>query len=247
MLGCDVSRWQTVINWQTAKNAGAKFAIIKCSQGTTIKDAYFDANWAGSGAVGLPRSPYHYYIANQPPIAQMDKFLNSDQGLGELPHVVDIEDPYNIPSPTTYAANVKLALEYLTEQIGRLPMIYTRSSYWKVYLYKAMGWADRYPLWVAHYKDYLGPIVCLPWSPNTWSVWQFTSSGPGTKYGVGSLEIDLDVTNGNLPAVVAVSKAALSMLRQPAVDVPEIKPGIKDILEEKAWQHKLKGYNPRRD
>jgi hypothetical protein len=65
---------------------------------------------------------------------------------------------------------------------------------------------------------------------------------------MGSLEIDLDVTNGTLPPVATISKAALSELASPAnVNIPETKPSFKDKLEELVWQQKLSKYSPRRE
>ena len=249
LLGLDVSKWQSYINWQTAKDAGVKFAFIKCTQGKTIKDSRFSDNWAGSHAVGIPRGLYHWFEPEMDAVQQMDWFLANDQGLGELEHVLDIEDAYNIPSPTVYAARVKTALEYLTAQTGRKPIIYTRASYWKVYLYKAMGWADQYKLWTAHYKEFLGPSCCLPWTPDGWAFWQFTSSGPGPKYGTTSLEVDMNISNGPImtPASVAhVLPVIPANTYRLGVDLLS-PPTVGDKVEEARWKLYYKNHKNYRE
>ena len=40
--GIDVSNWQGYINYEEVKKAGIEVVYIKASQGSNIKDAYFD-------------------------------------------------------------------------------------------------------------------------------------------------------------------------------------------------------------
>ena len=42
--GIDVSNWQGYINYGEVRDAGIQVVYIKASQGTNIKDAYFDIN-----------------------------------------------------------------------------------------------------------------------------------------------------------------------------------------------------------
>jgi len=218
------------MNWVTAKENGVEFAIIKGTQGTSFFDSQFTNNWRGTQVVFLPRAPYHWYEPELDPIAQAQHFLAKCPEVGEIPHVFDVEDAYNIPAD--YAARLKTSLDYVVENLGIIPMIYTRASYWKVYLKKALSWAHVFPLWVAHYKDYLGPLTCLPWTPNTWVLWQFMSSGPGKKYGAVSLEIDMDVTNGEIPRVTTVDKAQSYAIKyMKPLDI-SLKPTWKDYLIE---------------
>src|SRR5581483_7236413 len=58
--GIDVSHYQGTINWTSVKNSGVSFAFIKATEGLTIKDQDFDANWAGAKAVGIVRGAYHF-------------------------------------------------------------------------------------------------------------------------------------------------------------------------------------------
>lgn len=248
----DVSHWQGPINYHTMLLAGAKGLIIKCTQGVSIFDSRFTVNWAGALQEGIPRGAYHWYEPEMNPITQAEWFWNHVHELGELPLWLDVEDSYAIPGD--YADRLHSCLERLTILSGAKPGIYTRASYWKVYLSKAMGWADFYQLWIAHYKETAGPTVCLPWTPQSWQLWQFTSHGTGPKYGTTSLNIDLNAINGELPEILHVIGAeampGLAAAGVPAAVAPEVplllaeKATLSDRLTEFRWRYRK---NPRKD
>jgi hypothetical protein len=62
---------------------------------------------------------------------------------------------------------------------GRLPVIYTNTSWWNQCLGNPAGFGD-YPLWVAAYPssptNNAGPVPTASWS--TYSIWQYSSTGP---------------------------------------------------------------------
>ena len=61
--GIDVSNWQGYINYREVKESGIEVVYIKSSQGTNIKDAYFDINYENAKANGLKVGFYHFLIA----------------------------------------------------------------------------------------------------------------------------------------------------------------------------------------
>lgn len=61
--GIDVSNWQGYIDYAKVKAAGIDVVYIKASQGTTIKDAYFETNYKNAKANGLKVGFYHYVTA----------------------------------------------------------------------------------------------------------------------------------------------------------------------------------------
>jgi hypothetical protein len=62
---------------------------------------------------------------------------------------------------------------------GRLPVIYTNTSWWNQCLGNPSGLGD-YPLWIAAYPgsatNNAGPVPTASWS--TYSIWQYSSTGP---------------------------------------------------------------------
>ena len=61
--GIDVSNWQGYINYAEVRDTGIQVVYIKASQGTNIKDAYFDINYENAKANGLRVGFYHYLTA----------------------------------------------------------------------------------------------------------------------------------------------------------------------------------------
>lgn len=61
--GIDVSNWQGYIDYEKVKQDGIDIVYIKSSQGSTIKDAYFETNYQNAKANGLKVGFYHYVTA----------------------------------------------------------------------------------------------------------------------------------------------------------------------------------------
>lgn len=61
--GIDVSDWQGYIDYSKVKESGIDVVYIKASQGSNIKDAYFDLNYENAKANGLKVGFYHYLTA----------------------------------------------------------------------------------------------------------------------------------------------------------------------------------------
>ncbi len=61
--GIDVSNWQGYIDYKKVKEAGIDIVYIKASQGSNIKDAYFDINYENAKANGLKVGFYHFLTA----------------------------------------------------------------------------------------------------------------------------------------------------------------------------------------
>ena len=61
--GIDVSDWQGYIDYSSVKSSGIDIVYIKASQGSNIKDAYFDINYENAKANGLKVGFYHFLTA----------------------------------------------------------------------------------------------------------------------------------------------------------------------------------------
>jgi len=72
--GIDVSRYQGSINWTSVRNAGIQFAFIKTTEGTTVKDANFAANYVGAYNAGVIRGAYHFALPDR---SWISDFLNT--------------------------------------------------------------------------------------------------------------------------------------------------------------------------
>ena len=61
--GIDVSDWQGYIDYREVANSGIRVVYIKASQGSNIKDPYFDVNYENAKANGLKVGFYHFLTA----------------------------------------------------------------------------------------------------------------------------------------------------------------------------------------
>lgn len=61
--GIDVSDWQGYIDYRQVRESGIQVVYIKSSQGSDIKDAYFDINYENAKANGLKVGFYHFLTA----------------------------------------------------------------------------------------------------------------------------------------------------------------------------------------
>lgn len=61
--GVDVSDWQGYIDYRQVRESGIQVVYIKASQGSNIKDPYFDINYENAKANGLKVGFYHFLTA----------------------------------------------------------------------------------------------------------------------------------------------------------------------------------------
>jgi lysozyme len=203
-LGCDVSFWQGIMNWYTARQAGIEFAFIKCTDGIAGIDPQFKVNWRNTADL-IPRGAYHFFRTNLDPMRQAALFVETlamaGFGWGELPMVVDVEDKGTVAqrvsnffataaAGSTIEQRVKTFTDYVsTHTNGEPVMIYTSPSYITTYFKNPM-WSQ-YPLWIANYNR-VAPNVPEPWIPGLECYWQI-GTGDGAFYGAQSKRIDLDI------------------------------------------------------
>ena len=70
--GIDVSDWQGYIDYSSVKASGIDIVYIKASQGSHIKDAYFDINYENAKANGLKVGFYHFLTATNTEEAEQE-------------------------------------------------------------------------------------------------------------------------------------------------------------------------------
>ncbi|MCW1967913.1 MAG: glycoside hydrolase family 25 protein [Anaerolineae bacterium] len=214
VIGVDVSKWQSEINWSALAQGGANYAFIKCGGadgGGSYIDVWFARNWFRAKQAGLARGAYWFFNPYVNAQDQLDLFWNAfaPGDLGELPLVVDAEYPVN-GNGSNGKEELRLLREFLDlveAKTGVPPMIYTAAWWWNPRIANSdlTDW-NRYPLWQAHYtrtQQPVGdPVPCNGWK--NWLVWQYSDRGilPGV-----SGPVDLNVTNCDLVDLMKLSDA----------------------------------------
>ena len=138
----------------------------------------------------------------------------------DLPYALDLENNCvkvaSNGSCATYATESSVTLwaetfmEILNEKLGRKPIFYSYPSFLEGAMSKSTA-LNKYPLWLAQYsinpfdpinQPGLKPAGCYvhSWTSSAcqsqWIIWQYSSCGIGTKYGVPSTRVDLNVFRG---------------------------------------------------
>ena len=191
--GIDVSHFQGTIDWAQVAAAGINFGITKATEGTSVKDAQFDANYAGIKANGMIRGAYHFFHPSSNAQAQAENFLSKVSALapGDLPPALDVE--VNDGQGASVIINgVQQWLQAVKAALGRQPLIYTSATFWNANLGGTAEFSDC-PLWVAHYT--FNPQPNIPTGFARYAIWQFSEIG--TVAGVSGNNVDLDRFNGS--------------------------------------------------
>ncbi|WP_354146574.1 lysozyme [Arthrobacter sp. 754] len=219
--GLDVSGHQPSVDWQQQWNMGARFAYVKASEGNYFTNDYFNSQYQGSRNVGMIRGAYHFAIPNWSSGADQARYFVQNGGGWSadgytMPPVLDFEfNPYEGRtingfyfgntcygmSPAQLGSWVRDFGSTMQALTGRLPVIYTNTSWWNQCLGNPAGFGD-YPLWIAAYPssatNNAGPVPTSSWG--TYSMWQYSSTGP--------LAGDSNVWNGDSQQLAAFATGA---------------------------------------
>lgn len=197
--GLDVSGHQPNVDWQQQWNMGARFAYVKASEGNYFTNDQFNSQYQGSRNVGMIRGAYHFAIPNWSSGADQASYFVANGGGWSadgftMPPVLDFEfNPYEGRtingvyfgdtcygmSPDQLGSWVRDFGNTMLSMTGRLPTIYTNTSWWNQCLGNPAAFSE-YPLWVAAYPgsptNNAGAVPNGSWS--NYSIWQYSSTGP---------------------------------------------------------------------
>jgi GH25 family lysozyme M1 (1,4-beta-N-acetylmuramidase) len=220
--GLDVSGHQPSVDWQQQWNMGARFAYVKATEGNYYTNPSYSSQYQGSRNVGMVRGAYHFAIPNWSSGADQARYFVQNGGGWSadgytMPPVLDFEfNPYEgrtingfyfgntcyNMSPAQLQSWVRDFGNTVRSMTGRLPVIYTNTSWWNQCVGNPAGLGD-YPLWIAAYPgsatNNAGPVPTNSWS--TFSIWQYSSTGPFAG--------DSNVWNGDYPSLQRFAGAAL--------------------------------------
>jgi len=133
--GFDVSHYQGTVDMKAQASKGAKFVIIKATEGTSYKDSSFSANYDGATSAGLIRGGYHFaHPDSSSGASQANFFLKNGGGWSNdgrtLPGMLDIE--YAPSGNTCYGLGASAMVSWISDFVetyhkatGRYPLIYT--------------------------------------------------------------------------------------------------------------------------
>ncbi len=203
--GIDVSHYQGTINWASVKAAGIKFAWIKATEGTSVRDSQFNANYTHAYNNGVIRGAYHFAHPDlSSGSAQATYFANHGGGWSKdnltLPGMLDLEGGCYGKSTAAMRTWISDFHSTYKSKTGRDMVIYTSPSWWNTCTGGWSGMSSKSPLWVASWTSAANPTLPKGFSSST--VWQYTDSG--SVHGVSGA-VDRDRFNGNHSRLLALA------------------------------------------
>ena len=174
--GIDVSNWQGYIDYEQVKNAGIQVVYIKASQGTNIKDAYFDMNYENAKANGLRVGFYHFLTATntEEAIEEANFFVSVIQGkTPDCKLVLDYESFGGVAREEVNRI-ARTFMERVEALTSKEIMLYSDLSNARNTFDTSL--AEDYDLWIAYYED-KNNLVNIQTSWNTYVGIQYTDRG----------------------------------------------------------------------
>ena len=174
--GIDVSNWQGYINYAQVKDAGIQIVYIKASQGTNIKDAYFDINYENAKANGLQVGFYHYLTATNTREAQEQANFFVSVISGKTPDCKLVLD-YETFSGVGRAEINNIArtfMERVQQLTNKEVILYSDLSNARSTFDASL--ANDYELWIAYYGN-RNNLINIETSWNTYIGIQYTDRG----------------------------------------------------------------------
>lgn len=184
--GIDVSHWQTYIRWRQVAQDGVDFAIVKATDGTWMKDHWYDRNKSRAEKAGLEFTAYHFARpgrqgGNVRTDARLEArwFLrHADLTPRNLAPVLDLEVSGRLGSAALRTWSLTW-LRYVERRLDAKPMVYTSPGFWtgRAGNTRAIARAGFDDLWVAHYGTRRPNVPARRWDGNGWTLWQWTECG----------------------------------------------------------------------
>ncbi|KAI0388645.1 glycoside hydrolase family 25 protein [Xylariaceae sp. FL0594] len=199
--GFDISGYQGTVDFAGAKASGARFVIIKATEGTTFIDKQFSNHYLGATNAGLIRGGYHYaHLDSSSGAAQANFFIAHGGGWSAdgitLPGMLDLEGDCVLSASGTVAWIKDFSNTYHAA-LGVYPLLYTNPSWWTECTGNSNAFVGTNPLVLAHYASSAGTA---PGGWKTYDFWQYNDHYP---YGG-----DSDVWNGDEAGLKRLASAA---------------------------------------
>lgn len=196
-LGCDISYYQGNVEFNKMKRAGIKFVIIRAGFGQSV-DKRFVTYINAAIKAGLKVGVYWFIYAGNTYISQLNaqkmiSVINPYKNQITCGVWADWEyDSDRCAGALTTAKRCAIVKAFLDEMTakGYEVGIYSNQDYIKSGKFSS-ALISAYPLWFAQYASKMSAYSQKGKDGQAY-MWQFTSSGKGSQYGVSSSALDLD-------------------------------------------------------
>lgn len=174
--GIDVSNWQGYINYDKVKQDGIEVVYIKASQGSNLKDVYFDINYENAKSNGLKVGFYHFLTATNTREAEKEAQFFASVVSNKTPDcklALDYEVFGGVGS--TEINNIATVFLETTKRLTNKEVI-LYSDLYNARTVFSRDLADTYQLWLADYTN-VENLQEQQANWENWVGWQYTDRG----------------------------------------------------------------------
>ena len=167
------------------------FVFIKCTQGTSIKSAYYAADMAAARKRNIPVAPYHFFSTRQSGAAQAAFFIQHARlSAATLPPMLDVEpsesEIQRMGGEQALFSEMIKWLQAVEQVSGRRPILYVSQSFVDRHMKNAPKPLLNYDVWIARYGEYRPYVKLLFWQLSPY----------GKVRGIHG-DVDINVFNGS--------------------------------------------------
>lgn len=167
------------------------FLFIKATEGTSVRNRYFDADLKAARKHRLPVAAYHFFSPRPNGAAQAKHFLKfAKTNLATLPPMLDVEPSHaeiqRMGGIDVLFREVLIWLRIVEKQTAHRPLLYISQSFVNRYMGDAPEALKEYSVWVARYGEFKPYVKLL--------LWQL--SPDGRVEGIRG-DVDINVFNGS--------------------------------------------------
>jgi GH25 family lysozyme M1 (1,4-beta-N-acetylmuramidase) len=188
LRGFDVSHYQGAVDWADLKRRyGIAFGACKATEGVSLIDNQFKANWSKLAAIDVVRMAYHYGHPARDPERSADVFLDHITRIEPTDLLVlDLETSDGLSQTTVNAWAKAWAAHVRKLAPGHSPVLYAGAAYMENDAGKGLNgpygswWYPQYPNAYVDTTKWPSHLTARLPSPNAWGgppdFWQFTAS-----------------------------------------------------------------------
>ena len=151
-----------------AVNYPVSFCYIKSTEGRTIRNRYFRADYTAARRQGIPVGAYHFFSTKTSGAIQANYFLrNTIFKKGDMPPVLDLEPTHQqikkMGGPGAMFAAVRTWMRMVERHTGTRPVLYISQMFVNRYLPMAPDLKANYNIWIARYGEYKPDVHLVYW------------------------------------------------------------------------------------
>lgn len=166
------------------------FIYIKSTEGTSIRNRYYKADYAQAQKHGLHCGAYHFFSTKTSGAAQARFFIrNTCFRKGDFPPVLDVEPTHSqimrMGGPEAMFNSIRAWMRTVERHTGVKPILYINQTFVNKYLNLAPDIKKNYNVWIARYGEYKPDVKLVYWQ----------LSPDGRVNGIHG-DVDINVFNG---------------------------------------------------